>query len=190
MVTPNEDDVRLAIPDGTRWRRFAPVDTVQRIRCGFPRTLAAGFRRSPGRPVHPVWVGGAGVVHRVRVVAFDPIPPRIDLQVLADIVRLRGIDELEVQRHPVHRRSIEDDPTMIHDQATVAECLGERGTVGDQNDGASSGHVPLRMLDALSLKPQVPDREHLVHEKDVRIEVHGDREAEPGPHPAAVDLHR
>ena len=47
-------------------------------------------------------------------------------------------------------------------------------------------HLPQR----LALEGGVADREHLVDEQDLRLEVGGDGEGEPHRHPARVALHR
>ena len=44
--------------------------------------------------------------------------------------------------------------------------------------------------EALPLELDVADRQHLVDEQDLRVEVGGDREGESHVHPARVPLHR
>ena len=63
--------------------------------------------------------------------------------------------------------------------------------VADEEDRAPSRRRPRRILpEALPLELGVADRQHLVDEQDLRLEVGGDREGEPHVHPARVALDR
>ena len=62
--------------------------------------------------------------------------------------------------------------------------------MGDEQDRPA---LPLELGDlvqALARERLVADREHLVDEQDVRVDVHGDREAEPDVHARRVVLDR
>ena len=61
--------------------------------------------------------------------------------------------------------------------------------MGDEHDRLLRGAELADLGEAFVLEVLVPDREHLVDEKDVRLEVHRDREPEAHVHAARVRLH-
>ncbi len=60
----------------------------------------------------------------------------------------------------------------------------------DEEDGAPGAAELLHASEAATLELRVADREHLVDEEDLRLEVRRDREREPHVHAARVALHR
>ena len=60
--------------------------------------------------------------------------------------------------------------------------------MADEHDRAPVLGDLLHLAEALALEVGVADREHLVDEQDLRLEVRGDREREPHVHAARVAL--
>ena len=80
-------------------------------------------------------------------------------------------------------------PSFEQDRA-VAEPLDRRRVVRDEHDRAA-GLLELEDLaEALALERLVADREHLVEQQHLGLDVRGDREAETHVHPRRVRAHR
>ena len=75
-----------------------------------------------------------------------------------------------------------------HDRA-IADLAHEVGRVGDEHDRASFALELADPFEALALEGLVADREHLVDEQQLGLDVHRDRESEPHVHPRRVVLH-
>ena len=74
-------------------------------------------------------------------------------------------------------------------RSPVADPADEIGRVRDEQDRAPFALEALHPLETLALERLVTDREHLVDEEDVGIDVHGDREPEPDVHTRRVVPH-
>ena len=61
----------------------------------------------------------------------------------------------------------------------LAERLHDRHVVADEEDGSPLAGDLAHLADALALEADVADREHLVDEQDLRLEVRRDGEGEP-----------
>src|SRR5262245_28161930 len=87
------------------------------------------------------------------------------------------------------RRPVVLHLTLAQEHGPLAEALDRRRRVRDEADGAAALLELEHLRHALPLERLVADREHLVQEQDVRVDVHGDREAEPHVHPGRVRPH-
>ena len=79
---------------------------------------------------------------------------------------------------------------MLEGGGLVAHLPDEVGGVGDDDDRPAFGLERLHLVDALPLEGLVADREDLVDEEDLRVDVDGHGEAQPNVHPRRVVLHR
>ena len=76
----------------------------------------------------------------------------------------------------------------LEQHRAVAEALDGRHVVGDEDDRLARGLERLELLEALLLERGVADREHLVDEQDVGVDLDRNREAEPHAHARRVVL--
>ena len=97
---------------------------------------------------------------------------------------------VEVVGDDLGRRAVLDDRAAVDLDRTVAELGDRREHVGDEEHGPTGAAELLHPPEAAALELGVPDREHLVDEHDLRLEVRGDGEREPHVHPARVALDR
>ena len=81
-----------------------------------------------------------------------------------------------------------DQVAVVEHRGPVAHLADQVGGVGDEEDRAALALELLDPVDALALERLVADRQHLVDEQDVGLDVDGDREAEPGVHARRVVL--
>ena len=79
---------------------------------------------------------------------------------------------------------------MVDHERPVAHLANRRGVVGDEHDRAPLGLELFDAAEALGLEQLVADREDLVDEEDVGIEVHRHGEAEAHVHAGRVVLDR
>ena len=64
-----------------------------------------------------------------------------------------------------------DEPAVLQQQRRGAEAGERLQLVADEQDGpAAAGHV-VHLAQALLLEGHVADRQHLVHDQDLRVEV-------------------
>ena len=88
------------------------------------------------------------------------------------------------------RRAVELELALPQQHRALAEPLDLGRVVRDEDDRAAALLELEHLAEALPLERLVPDREHLVEQKHVRVEVRRDREAEPHVHPRGVRAHR
>ena len=100
------------------------------------------------------------------------------LEVLADLA------------HRGHRVTVELHPTVVEQHDPVAELAGEVQAVRDEHDRLAVALEGPDALQALALEGLVADREHLVDEQDVGVDVDGHGEGQPDVHAGRVELHR
>ena len=84
----------------------------------------------------------------------------------------------------VGRGAVDGQLTLVEHDRPVAERADDLEAVGDEDDGAA---VPLEgpdLVEALLLEGLVTDREHLVDEQDLGVDVDGDGEGQPDVHAA------
>ncbi len=84
------------------------------------------------------------------------------------------------------RRAVELDASGLEEDGPVAEPLDRRRVVRDEDDRAAALLELEDLAEALALELLVADREHLVEQEHVRLDVGRDREAEPHRHPRGV----
>ncbi len=72
---------------------------------------------------------------------------------------------------------------MVQPEDAVAVAADLMEGVGDEHEGLPARDEALHALVALALELLVADREGLVHEQDVGVDVGGDRERQPRGHP-------
>ena len=85
-------------------------------------------------------------------------------------------------------RADRDELAALDQHRAVAEALDGRHVVGHEDDRLARGLELLELLEALVLERGVADREHLVDEQDVGVDLDRDREAEPHAHARRVVL--
>jgi hypothetical protein len=84
--------------------------------------------------------------------------------------------------------AFEFELTPVQEDAARAEVLHRGHVMADEQDRAPLlGHL-LDPPQALVLESDVADREDLVDDQDLRLQVGGDREGEPDVHPAGIVL--
>ena len=93
---------------------------------------------------------------------------------------LRGFDRRAAERHFAGGE---------HD-AGLAEVLDRGHVVADEEHGPTVLGDRAHLAEALLLERDVADRQHLVDDQDLRLEVRGDRERQPHVHAARVALDR
>ena len=89
----------------------------------------------------------------------------------------------------VLRRPVELDPALAQEDRALAEPLDGGGVVRDEDDRAAALLELEDLAEALPLELLVADREDLVEEEHVDLQVGGDREAEPHVHARGVRAH-
>src|SRR5579875_37302 len=82
------------------------------------------------------------------------------------------------------------DAAVVEPDAIGAELLNGLERVRDHDQGAPLGAHAGDAVVAAPLESLVADGQDLVDDQDVRVEVHGDREAQPSVHPRGVGPHR
>ena len=95
---------------------------------------------------------------------------------LVGLVQLAAVQRLAEHAHRFARRRVDHHLAVVEHDRAVADAAHEVGGVGDEEDRAALLLELLDPLDALALERLVADREHLVDEKDVGVDVHRDRE--------------
>jgi hypothetical protein len=95
-----------------------------------------------------------------------------------------------VERDASLRRPVELHPALADVDDPVAHCLDAEHVVRDEQDRRLALLQVLHEVDALALEGQIADRQHLVQQQDVRLQVSRDREGQPHVHAAGVPLHR
>ena len=90
---------------------------------------------------------------------------------------------LDVGQVPLHDpRRVADGPALsgFEPHSLVAEALHHRQPVGDEQDGLAAPFELGELIETLQAEPCITDREHLVHQENVGVDV--DRHGEPEPH--------
>ena len=87
------------------------------------------------------------------------------------------------------RRAVELELPLPQQHRALAEPLDLGRVVRDEDDRAAPLLELEHLAEALPLERLVADREHLVEQEHVRVEVRRDREAEPHVHPRGVRTH-
>ena len=82
------------------------------------------------------------------------------------------------------------EPAGLQVEGLIAQRADEILVVRHDQDGAAGLLDLVEPVHALALERRVADREDLVDDQDLRIEMHGDGEREPGIHAAGIGLHR
>ena len=88
------------------------------------------------------------------------------------------------------RRPVELDAPVAQQHCTVAEPLDRRRVVRDEHDRAAALLELEDLAEALALELFVADREDLVQQQDVGVDVRRNREPEAHVHPGRVGAHR
>ena len=81
----------------------------------------------------------------------------------------------------------------VQEHGAVAEALDAGHVMRHEDDRAALGLQALELAEALLLEGGIADGEHLVHQQDVGLDLHRDRERQPHRHPrrvvAQVEVH-
>ena len=87
--------------------------------------------------------------------------------------------------------AVEDDPSLVHDDAPVAKAADGTHIVGDIEHGSAVllRHVP-HFVQALALEGHVAYRQHLVHNHDLAVQVSRHGEGQLDKHAAGIPLDR
>ena len=80
--------------------------------------------------------------------------------------------------------------SMTEQQRARTEHTNRLHGVADDEDRRSGGLELAHPVEALGLKREVADGEHLVNKQHARLDVNGDGESEPHEHARRVELHR
>ena len=96
---------------------------------------------------------------------------------------------LEVVGDDVGARPVADDAAVVEQDRALAQLRNRLHVVRDENHRPAGRSEILHPPEAAPLELGVPDREHLVDEQDLGLEMRGDRERQPHVHPARVPLH-
>ena len=118
----------------------------------------------------------------------------------ARVARASGRDRLDGERvtreqvlaeraHGFAGRAVEHDLAVIEHDRAIADLAHEVGRVGDEHDRAALALELAHPFEALALERLVADRQHLVDQQQLGLDVHRDREAEPHVHARRVVLH-
>src|SRR5439155_17583983 len=135
------------------------------------------------RPVRPEHAR-AGDLDLLRPPAGPDLATRgaLALLLLADLLVVRVDD--------VVRRALRREDAVVKPDRALAKTR-DRAQVVRHEDDRLLGRAELADLgEAFVLEVLVTDREHFVHEENVRLQMHGDRETETHVHAARVGLHR
>src|SRR5579884_1248083 len=134
-------------------------------------------------------------VASVRAEQAQGLEPAVDAAPLAQAgAALLGV-ALPGEHPPVLddrlvRRPVEGDTPVAQEHRAVAQALDRGGVVAHEDDRAAPLLELEDLAEALALELLVADREHLVEEQHVRLDVRRDREAEAHVHPRRVRPHR
>jgi hypothetical protein len=91
-------------------------------------------------------------------------------------------EELRVGLDDRRRLVPHAQPALVHPDALVAELLDAAERVADEQDRAVLVAELAQPPERLAAEARVADRQRLVHDQDVRVHGHGDREREPPVH--------
>src|SRR5262249_43776140 len=104
--------------------------------------------------------------------------------------RLLGGQQLLVVADHIARRAVVGDLTRPQEDRPLTDALDGGGGMRDEHDRSAPLAELENLAEALALERLVADREDLVEEQDVGVEVGCDREAEPHVHPRRVRPNR
>src|SRR6266513_158333 len=127
---------------------------------------------------------------RARDLDLLGAPARADLSASRTLALLLLADLLVVGVDDVVRRAFRGEDALVEPDGALAEPRDRAQIVRDEHDRLLRRAELPDLREALVLEVLVPDREHLVHQENVRLEMHGDRETEAHVHAARVGLHR
>src|SRR2546423_415494 len=116
-------------------------------------------------------------------------PARADLSARGALALLLLADLLVIRVDDVVRRAFRADDSLVQPDRALAEARDRAEIMRHEHDRLLRRAELADLCEALVLEVLVADREHLVDEEDVRLEVHRDREAEAHVHAARVRLH-
>ena len=149
-----------------------PVAHADRVR----RRATAGPQLEP---LEDLLVAAAGPVGRREVEHADRRAP------------LAVGERAEVPGDRLLGGAVEDQPAVGEEQRARAQVLERHQVVAHVEDRAALvGRDRLHLLKALGLETGVADRQDLVDDEDLGVEVRGHREREAHPHAARVPLDR
>jgi hypothetical protein len=165
-------------------------EQVQMVGDGDPRDPVLGrlmrkhLELDPQRVArHEAVLGPAVAVGDDRLDDLEPAVAVLGLLARLDVVTLAEGTQ------GVHGRAVHDHPAVLQHDHPVAELAHLVEPMGHEHDGAALALELLDALHALALEGLVTDRQHLVDQQDVRVDVdrHGERQAHG--HAARVELH-
>src|SRR5207237_7652388 len=112
---------------------------------------------------------------RVRELDLLRAPARADLAARGALALLLLADLLVIRVDHVVRRPLGADMPLIEPDRSLAQSRHRPKIVGNEHDRLLRGAELADLGEAFVLEVLVTDREHLVDEEDVRLEVHCDR---------------
>ena len=101
---------------------------------------------------------------------------------------MRAEVQLVVLAGDRRRLADRDHVAPLEQHRAVAEALDRAHVVGHEQDRPARPLEPLELVEALLLEVGVADRQHLVDQQDLRVDLDRDREREPHEHPRRVVL--
>src|SRR2546423_9494070 len=116
-------------------------------------------------------------------------PAGADLTPSGALALLLLADLLVIRVDDIAWRAFRADDALVEPDRALAEPRDRAEVVRHEDDRLLRGTELADLREAFVLEVLVADREDLVDEEDVRLEMHGDREAEAHVHAARVGLH-
>src|SRR3990172_3172966 len=96
----------------------------------------------------------------------------------------------QVLRNDIPHVAFRGDSSSVQEVCHVAQALDHGEVVADEDDRPAFTRGIFHLPETLPLKRDVADREDFVDQKDVGLQVCGDRKSQPDPHPGRVPLDR
>src|SRR4029077_3608094 len=126
---------------------------------------------------------------RARDLDLLRAPARADLAARGALALFLLADLLVIRVDDVVRGAFRPDDSLVKPDRALAETRDRTEVVRHEHDRLLRRTELADLGEALVLEVLVADREHLVDEEDVRLEMHRDREAEAHVHAVRIGLH-
>src|SRR2546430_262563 len=156
-----------------------------------PRIAVTDLDRGRLRRFENDAIGPVGPEH-ARAGDLDLLrpPARPDLATRGALALLLLADFLVMRVDDVVRYALRGKDAVVEPDRALAETRNRAEIVRDEHNRLLRCAELADLREALVLEVLVTDRQHFVHQENVRLQVHGDRETETHIHAARVGLHR
>ena len=170
----NPDRYQVAVIEALR----LPARLVEQANAQDPGVAVAPATVDVGESAHRQIFCGGSVRQRFRnlggLLAGIGIPPL-------------GQGRQVARGHLVGGASI-PDPAVLQPDRRIAQVPDRRHVVGDQQDSLAVLPHPAKLANATLLEIDVPDRQRLVHQQNLRVEIDGDGKGQAHVHAAGIGL--